>query len=303
MQNNQQSDYRSGWAALIGRPNIGKSTLLNRIIGHKVSIISRRPQTTRHRILGVLTRDDYQLMLVDTPGIHHSESSYLNRVFNRAASSSLDSVDVNLMLIDARGWHRDDDKVLQMIIRSQSKALLLINKIDLLSNKTRLLPLIQQCSEKFNFEQIIPLSASNGNGVEQMLASLYDFLPKGQADFPKEMVTDRTQRFMAGELVREQIFTQLGEELPYTSAVQVEEFEQLEKLYRISVLIWVDKDSHKPIFLGKNGGRLKKIGTKARLEMEAVFENKVYLQLWVKVKQGWAESDLSLRTLGYIEGI
>ena len=299
--NNPPDQYCCGWAALIGRPNIGKSTLLNKIIGQKVSIISRRPQTTRHRILGVLTRDDYQLVLVDTPGIHKSESNYLNRVFNRAATSSLDTVDINLMLIDARGWHKDDEKVLKLIKQNKSKALLLINKIDQLSDKTRLLPLIQQSAEKHDFDEIIPLSALNGNGVESVLTTIGGYLPRGQADFPKDMITDRTYRFMAAEFVREQIFQQLGEELPYTSAVQVEEFEQTEKLDRISVLIWIDKASHKPIFLGKNGERLKKIGTKARLQMEESFGNKVYLQLWVKVKEGWAESDLSLRTLGYIE--
>ena len=295
------SDYRCGWSALVGRPNIGKSTLLNRIIGQKISIISRRPQTTRHRILGVLTRERYQLVLVDTPGIHQSESNYLNRVFNRAATSTLDTVDINLMMIDARGWHGDDDKVLGVIKKSPSKSILLINKIDMLKDKSRLLPLLEQCSKMHDFEQIIPISAHKGSGVEQLLKSLYDYLPQGQADFPKQMVTDRTHRFMAAELVREQIFTQLGEELPYTSAVQIEEFEQTETLLRISVLIWVDKASHKPIFLGKKGSRLKNIGTQARHEMEAIFGNKVYLQMWVKVKEGWAESDLSLRTLGYLE--
>ncbi len=294
-------DYRCGWSALVGRPNIGKSTLLNRIIGQKVSITSRRPQTTRHRILGVLTRQRYQLILVDTPGIHRSESSYLNRIFNRAATSSLDAVDVNLMMIDARGWHADDDKVLSAIKRNQSKSILLINKIDMLKNKSRLLPLIDQSTKKHDFEEIIPISAEKGSGVEQLLNSLHGYLPEGQADFPKQMVTDRTQRFMAAELVREQIFIQLGEELPYTCAVQVDEFEESKTLHRISVLIWIEKVSHKPIFLGKKGARLKKIGTQARHEMEVLFGNKVYLQLWVKVKEGWAESDLSLKTLGYLE--
>ncbi len=298
---NQSEQYRCGWAALVGRPNIGKSTLLNNMIGQKVSIISRRPQTTRHRILGVLTREDYQLVLVDTPGIHKSESSYLNRVFNRAASSSLETVDVNLMLIDARGWHEDDKKVLRLIKQSQSKTLLLINKIDLLKDKTRLLPLIQQSSEQHDFDEIIPVSAQSGLGIDSVLTTISNYLPQGPAGFPKDMVTDRTFRFMAAELVREQIFQQLGEELPYTSAVQVEEFEQTEKLDRISVLIWVDRDSHKPIFVGKKGERLKKIGTRARQQMEQCFGKKVYLQLWVKVKEGWAESDLSLRTLGYLE--
>lgn len=301
MNADEIGDYRCGWSAVVGRPNTGKSTLLNRIIGQKVSIVSRRPQTTRHRILGVLTRDNYQLVVVDTPGIHHSESKYLNRVFNRAASSSLDSVDINLMMIDARGWHADDDKVLEMIKRTRSDTILVINKIDLVRDKTRLLPLLEECSHKYNFREIVPISAYKGKGVEQLLRSLYAYLPKGQADFPKQMVTDRTHRFMAGELVREQIFTQLGEELPYTSAVQLDQFEQSESLYRISVIIWVDKASHKPIFLGKKGNRLKQIGTQARREMERLFDSKVYLQLWVKVNEGWAESDLSLRTLGYIE--
>ena len=297
----QQRQYRCGWAAIVGRPNIGKSTLLNKIIGQKVSIISRRPQTTRHRILGVLTRDDYQLVLVDTPGIHKSESSYLNRVFNRAASSSLETVDVNLMLIDARGWHEDDEKVLKLIKQNQSKTLLLINKIDVLKDKTQLLPLIEHGRQKYSFDEMIPISAQTGAGVDTILKTIGEYLPQGQADFPQDMVTDRTFRFMASELVREQIFQQLGEELPYTSAVQIEEFEQTENLDRISVLIWVDKDSHKPIFLGQNGQRLKKIGTRARRQMEQCFGKKVYLQLWVKVKEGWAESDLSLRTLGYLE--
>ena len=301
MDMSECDDYRCGWSALVGRPNIGKSTLLNRIIGQKVSIISRRPQTTRHRILGVLTRASYQLILVDTPGIHKSESSFLNRVFNRAATSSLDSVDVNLMMIDARGWHNDDDKVLNVIKGNASNTILLMNKIDLLKDKTRLLPLLEQCSQKYEFKEIIPISAHNGGGVEQLLSSLYNYLPRGQADFPKQMITDRTQRFMAAELVREQIFMQLGEELPYTSAVQVEEFEQTPTLFRVSVLIWIEKASHKPIFLGKKGSRLKNIGTKARHEMEVLFGQKVYLQLWVKVKEGWADSDLSLRTLGYLE--
>ena len=301
MDEDNNGEYRCGWSALVGRPNIGKSTLLNRIIGQKVSIVSRRPQTTRHRILGVLTRDNYQLVLVDTPGIHRSESKYINRVFNRAATSSLDSVDINMMMIDARGWHADDDKVLEKIKRSQSSAIALINKTDLLKDKTRLLPLMEQCSEKYDFNEIVPISAHKGHGVEALLNSLYSYLPGGQADFPKQMVTDRTQRFMAAELVREQIFIQLGEELPYTSAVQVDEFVESDNLYRISVIIWVDKASHKPIFLGKKGRRLKNIGTQARREMETIFDNKVYLQLWVKVKEGWAESDLSLKTLGYIE--
>ena len=296
-----QHDYRCGWAALVGRPNTGKSTLLNKMIAHKVSITSRRPQTTRHRILGILTRQDYQIVFIDTPGIHRSESSYLNRVFNRAASSSLDSVDLNLMLIDARGWHEDDNKVLGLIRKNKSRSILLINKIDLLKDKTQLLPLIRSCAQRYDFDEIFPVSAHTGKGVDHMLAQFHAYLPAGQADFPKDMVTDRTFRFMAAELVREQIFQQLGKELPYTSAVQVEEFVQTDDLSRISILIWVDKNSHKPIFLGKNGDRLKKIGTRARSQMENMFGGRVYLQLWVKVKEGWASSDLSLRTLGYLE--
>lgn len=293
--------FRCGMAAIIGRPNVGKSTLVNRLVGQKVSIVSRRPQTTRHRILGVQTNDRMQVIYVDTPGLQKEETGTMNRIMNRTAAASVAGVDVAILVITARGWSAADERPLEVALAAGCPLVLAVNKIDRLPNKRDLLPRIQAACTHASFSAVVPLSAATGANVDELVATVSQYLPEQPALFPADQVSDRSDRFRAAEFVREQIFRMLGAELPYVSAVEILVFRKEKKLLRIEAGIWVEKQGHKGIVIGKGGARLKEIGSRARLEMEAAFGSKVFLQLWVKVREGWSQDVRALKSLGYGE--
>lgn len=288
-------------AAIVGRPNVGKSTLVNRLVGQKVSIVSRRPQTTRHRILGVHTDEHAQVIYVDTPGLQRDEVGPMNRILNRTAAASVAGVDVAIMVITARGWSAGDDRPLEVARAAGCPLLLAVNKIDRLQNKRDLLPRIQAACERAEFAAVVPLSAATGANVDELAVAVSRYLPVQPALYPADQLSDRSDRFRAAEFVREQIFRMLGAELPYVSAVEIVAFSKEKKLLRIEAVIWVEKQGHKGIVIGKGGERLKEIGRHARLEMEAAFGSKVFLQLWVKVREGWSQDARALKSLGYDE--
>lgn len=292
--------FRSGYVAIIGRPNVGKSTLINRILGQKLCITSRRPQTTRHRILGIKTADDSQLIYVDTPGIHNDGKRAMNRYMNRAAASSIDHVDVVLFVIEGLKWTDEDKYVFERIQKDASvPVILVLNKVDKLADKAELLPHIQQLSSQYNFANVVPISARQGVNVEQLEAEIIKLMPEGDLIFPEEQLTDRSSRFLAGELVREKLFRHLGQELPYSLTVEIEQFEQKKNLYRISAVIYVERSGQKNIVIGKKGELLKAVGKDARIDMEKLFDCKVFLQIWVKVREGWSDNERMLKNLGY----
>lgn len=293
--------FRSGFAGLAGRPNVGKSTLVNRLIGRKISITSRRPQTTRHRILGIRTDADTQLVLVDTPGLHRPAARMMNRVINRTARSSLSGVDVILLVIDAGGWTEGDRLPYELATGQKAPVILVINKIDQLKRKEGLLPLIDESRRRFDFDEIIPISALTGHNVTELYRAIRKRLPVAPKCFPDDQVTDKSTRFVVGELIREQLFRQLGDELPYVAAVRIERYEETPTGIRVQADIWVERDSHKGIVLGKQGARLKSIGTAARQGIERLVGKKVFLDLWVKVRKGWRDDSAALEGLGYTE--
>lgn len=290
---------RTGYVALLGRPNVGKSTLLNRILGQKLSITSRRPQTTRHQIIGIKTEGDVQAIYVDTPGMHKQQVKAINRFMNKAAFQALKDVDVVVMLIDRLRWTEEDDMVLQAIQTQKAPVILAINKVDFIKEKEQILPWMEELSQKYAFAHIVPISAKTGRNVEQLEGLIESFLPEGENFFPEDQITNRSSRFLAAELVREKIMRQLGDELPYAMTVEIEEFVHDGHLIEISALILVERDSQKSIVIGEKGSRLKKIGMEARKDMETLFDCKVMLNLWVKVKSGWSDDERALRSLGY----
>jgi len=292
----------SGYVAIVGRPNVGKSTLLNQLLGQKISITTHKPQTTRHRILGIKTTPDAQVIYVDTPGIHDKEKRAINRYMNREASSSITDVDVVVFLVDGLKWLAEDELVLQKVASSPVPVILGINKLDNLKDKALLLPYLQKLSQKMSFAQLVPLSARTGQSVDVLEQAVIALLPPTeQVFFPEDQITDRNGRFMAAEFIREKLMRTLGEELPYELTVEIEKFEQDGKLARISGVIWVERPGQKGIIIGKNGQQLKRIGEQARKDLEQLFDCKVFLQLWVKVKQGWADDERALRSLGYTD--
>jgi GTP-binding protein Era len=293
------SDYRCGYIALVGRPNVGKSTLLNRILGQKISITSRRPQTTRHRVLGIKSQPAAQLIYVDTPGIHDFSGRAMNRHMNRTASSVLQDVDVAVFLVDGLHWTTDDELVLKKLGDISCPVILAVNKIDLLGNREELLPRLQTLSDKRAFEQIIPISASKGDNVAEFEAVIEKLLPVAPPLFPEDQVTDRSVRFLAAELVREKLFRKLGKELPYGLTVEIEQFRNEATIAHIHALIWVERKSQKYIVIGKQGRMLKEVGIEARRDIEELIDGKVNLKLWVKVKEGWADDERALHSLGY----
>ena len=291
--------FRSGYVALVGRPNVGKSTLLNRILGQKVSITSRRPQTTRHRILGIKTGAQVQVVYVDTPGLHRGGKRAMNRYMNRAASDALQDVDLVVFVVEGTRWTDEDELVLEKLRQVSCPVILAVNKIDRVTDKKQLLPYLQQVSAHMDFAQIIPLSAKQGSQVAELEQAVEALLPESTPFYPEDQVTDRSMRFMAAELVREKLFRKLGQELPYGITVEIEQFKEEEGLYRIHALIWVERDSQKAIVIGKQGVLLREVGREARIDMEEAFGQKVFLELWVKVKEGWADDERALRSLGY----
>lgn len=297
--------HHCGFIAIVGRPNVGKSTLLNRLVGQKLSITSRKPQTTRHRIMGVDTRDGYQAVYVDTPGLHIEEKRTINRLMNRAAASSLTDVELVLFLVDGTVWTEDDEMVLNKLKKSELPVVLLINKVDNIKEKSELFPHLQVLSEKMDFVDVVPVSAKSGKNIDVVEKLVRKHLPEGQWYFPEEYVTDRSQRFMASEIIREKLMRFTGDELPYSVTVEIERFDYNPDTdgFEINGLILVERNGQKRMVIGKGGDKIKTIGREARLDMEDLFERKVYLELWVKVKSGWADDERALRSLGYIDDL
>ena len=290
--------FRTGYLAVIGRPNVGKSTLTNRLVGAKVSITSKKAQTTRHRIHGVLTTDDAQFIFVDTPGFQMTHKNALNRLMNRSVTSTFADVDVILLVVEAGHWGAGESEIVKML-PDDTPVVLVINKIDRLADKGQLLPFLAKVSALHEFAELVPVSAEKGLGTDELLATVARFLPEGPPVFDADDITDRSERFMAAEILREKLFRNLGEELPYGIAVEIEKFEQEGDLRRIHAAVIVDKAGHRAIVIGKAGERLKRISTDARKGMETLFGGKVWLETWVKVKGGWADDERALKSLGY----
>lgn len=290
---------KSGYVAIVGRPNVGKSTFLNATLGEKVSITSPKPQTTRWQILGIKTFDDVQIIYIDTPGIHREEKRAMNRYMNRVASSVIHDVDVIVFMIDATSWRSEDELVLKKLADTDKPVILAINKVDLLADKAELLPIITTLNEKYPFAHIVPISAQDGINTPALEKEIAKLLPEGPAFFPEDQVTDKSVRFQVAEIIREKLIQQTEEELPYTTAIEIEQFQEGEKLTEISAVIWVERQGQKVIVIGKKGARLKKIGIQARRDIEKLVDNKVFLRLWVKVKEHWTDDDKALRSLGY----
>lgn len=292
--------FRSGYIAVIGRPNVGKSTLINRILGQKLCITSRRPQTTRHRILGIKTTDDAQLIYVDTPGLHSDGKKAMNRYLNRTAAASIEDVDVIAFVVDGQSWTEEDQRVLKRIEKdARAPVVLVLNKIDKLADKATLLPKIEQLAAQYQFADVVPISARKGMNIETLETTISALLPEGELIYDAEQLTDRSSRFLAAEMVREKLFRHLGQELPYSLTVEIEQFLEECNLYRISAVIYVERSGQKSIVIGKKGELLKQVGQDAREEMEKLFGCKVFLELWVKVREGWSDNERVLRNLGY----
>lgn len=296
-----QEQRRCGFIAIVGRPNVGKSTLLNHLLRQKISITSRKPQTTRHRILGIHTTANTQYLYVDTPGLHSDRKRPLNRMMNETVMRAIQDVDAILFVVERLVWTEADEQVLNAVRKASAPVLLIINKIDLLSDKRKLLPYIDELSRKFEFAEIIPLSALKDESLEIIDRTVAAYLPEGVFLFPEDQVTDRSSRFLAAELIREKITRQLGDELPYEVTVEIEEFASQNDVLHIHAIILVDKSGQKQILIGADGERLKSIGSAARKDMEKAFASKVMLKLWVKVKSGWADSERALQSLGYTD--
>ncbi|MFC1747262.1 GTPase Era [Pseudomonadota bacterium] len=296
--NKGSDDFRCGYAAIVGRPNVGKSTLMNRILGQKVSITSRRPQTTRHRIHGIKTEEKFQAVYVDTPGLHKPGKKAMNRYLNQAAATALQDVDVVVFVVAGTKWTSEDELVLQRLKNSGAPVILAVNQVDRVK-KEALLPHLSHLSGLMDFQAIIPVSAKTGESVDSLEKEVQKFLPLNSPLFPEDQVTDRSMRFVAAEIVREKLTRQLGQELPYELTVEIESYEQEEGLVSIGALIWVERSGQKAIVIGKGGKGLKSIGEQARIDLENILDEKVFLQLWVKVKEGWSADERALRSLGY----
>ncbi len=293
--------FRCGYVAIVGRPNVGKSTLLNYILGQKISITAHKPQTTRHRILGVKTTESAQVVYLDTPGMHLQGKRAMNRYLNRAASTSIDDVDLVVFVVEAGRWTEDDQMVLQRLEKVDVPVILAINKVDKFKKKDELLPLIGELSSKREFSAVAPISARNKQNLDALQKEIEQRLPESDIMiFPEDQVTDRSMRFLAAELIREKLIRALGEELPYALTVEIEKFKE-EKNGRIHIcgLIWVERAGQKAIVIGKGGEVLKKVGADARKDMNSLFDTRVHLELWVKVKEGWSDDERALRSLGY----
>jgi GTPase len=288
-----------GYIALVGRPNVGKSTLLNRILGQKLSITSKKPQTTRHSILGIETQGTYQFVYVDTPGIHLGNKKAMNRMMNKTSIGVLRDVDVIAFVVDGTHWGEEDEYVLSLIIKSKIPCILVINKVDKIENKDSLLPWLELMSQKHDFAKMIPVSAKKGVQIDELQAEFIHYLPEGPHLFPEDQLTDRSTKFLCAELLREKIFRFCGEELPYAVTVDIESYKDEGDLVRIHALILVDKDNHKRMIIGNKGQKLKEMATSARIDMEKLLGKKVFLQCWCKVKSGWNDDERLLKQLGY----
>ncbi|WP_412971153.1 GTPase Era [Glaciecola sp. MF2-115] len=294
------SKTHCGMVAIVGRPNVGKSTILNQILGQKVSITSRKPQTTRHRIMGIDSVGDRQAVYVDTPGLHGDEKRAINRLMNRAAASSLGEVYLVLFVIEGTRWTEDDELVLNKIKQANIPCWLIVNKTDKVSDKAELMDTLKTLNEKHEFENVIPVSAKQNKQIDHLRQLVLKSLPESEFYFPEDYVTDRSSRFMAAEIIREKLMRFTGDELPYATTVEIEQFKLTPRgIYHINGLILVERETQKRMIIGKSGSHLKTMGAEARKDMEALFDNKVFLELWVKVKAGWADDERALRSLGY----
>jgi len=296
--------FHAGHIAIIGRPNVGKSTLVNALVGSKISIVSNRPQTTRHRLLGIATFANGQLVLVDTPGLHREHSGAMQRMLNRAARGALDGVDAAVLVIEAGRWDDEDTDALKALVEAKLPVVLAVNQVDRFKDKSALLPQLQVLAEKHAFAAIHPVSALKRTGLDALVNTLLGLVPEQPALYAEDDITDKSQRFLAAERVREQLMRQLGKELPYATTVEIESFSeepsaQNGALLRIGAVIWVEREGQKAIVIGKGGARLKAIGQKAREQMERLFGAKVFLQTWVRVRGGWSDDEAALRALGY----
>jgi GTP-binding protein Era len=292
---------RCGYVAIIGRPNVGKSTLLNNILGMKLSITSRKPQTTRHQILGVKTTGNVQVIYVDTPGIHQRRGTAINKFMNRAATSVLNDVDVILFVVQVNKWTDEDQAIIEKLKSVSCPVVLVINKMDKLETKEQLLPVIQELSSRYDFAEIIPVSALNGLNVDVLEQKISPLLPENEHIYPDDQITDRSMRFLASEIIREKLVRELGQELPYTTAVDIDKYVEDSDMVRIHATIYVESMGQKAIIIGKKGEKLKSIGMSARQDISKLVDAKVYLNLWVKVREGWSNDERALRGLGYSE--
>ena len=293
------NEFRCGYVALVGRPNVGKSTLLNHLIGQKVSITARKPQTTRHRVLGIKTTQDCQFVYIDTPGMHHGEGRALHRYLNRDARSILPDMHVIVFVIEALKWNDEDELVLTSLREVEAPIIVAINKVDRVTDKSRLLPFIQEVAKKHTFKDIIPISALKSTQLDQLQKTIAAQLPISEAYYPDDALTDKSEKFIATEFIREKLVRNLADELPYATTVELEKFDDTEKLLRIHAVIWVERENQKAIVIGKNGEMLKRIGQQSRVDLERFFDKKVYLETWVKVKSGWSDDERALQQLGY----
>ncbi len=292
------NNIRSGYIAIVGRPNVGKSTLLNRLVGEKISIVSRKAQTTRHRITGIVTQSDAQYVFVDTPGFQTKYANALNRAMNRGVTQTLSDVDLVLFVIEAGRYDAKDQAVVRLLPKDRPVNLV-VNKTDQFKDRNELLPFLAKVSADYDYAAIVPVSATKGRQTDQLLAEARKHLPNDGLMFPEDDLTDKSERFLAAEYIREKVFRLLGDELPYSTTVEVEKFEVEGELRRIFAAIVVDREGHKAIVIGKGGESLKRIASEARQDMERLFGSKVYLEIWVKVKSGWNDDERLLKSLGY----
>lgn len=290
---------RAGTVAVIGRPNVGKSTLVNALVGARVSIVSPKAQTTRHRLLGIASVAGGQLLLVDTPGIHRAEKRAINRYLNRTARGALEGVDAAMLVVEAGRWSDDDDLALAALTASKVPVVLVINKVDRVRDKTTLLPFIAAHAQQAAFASVHPLSALKRKGLEALVTDLLALLPESAPHFPEDEITDRSQRFLAAELIREQLMLRLGDEVPYSATVAIDRFEEDGDMFRIAATIWVEREGQRAIVVGKGGEAIKEIGRAARENMERLFDRKVFLETWCRVREGWADDAVALRQFGY----
>lgn len=297
----ESENSRCGYVAIVGRPNVGKSTLLNHLLGQKLSITSRKPQTTRHTLLGIKTEAHYQLIFVDTPGIHTNQEKAINRVMNRSAMSAMADVDAVVFVVDRLEWSSADEYVARQVKNAGAPVIVAVNKVDLVEDKEELLPHLQFVSDQVGAREVIPLSALRQTNLALLEEQLVALMPSNDHFFPEDQITDRTERFLAAELVREKITRQLGAELPYQVTVEIESFSRDERIIHIDALILVEREGQKKIIIGEKGERIKKIGQQARQDMELLFDQKVMLKTWVKVRSGWSDDERALRSLGYLD--
>ena len=301
MNESTQENYRCGYVALVGRPNVGKSTLMNRILGQKLSIVTAKPQTTRQQIAGIKTGEQGQVIYIDTPGIHLAAKRALNRYMNRIARASFHDVDLILFLVEAGRWTRQDEHVARSLESVDVPVMLVVNKIDLLPNKAELLGFLDKEARSDRFSEVFLVAARSGDGVEDLEKRVLETLPFSRPFYDEDQFTNRSERFLAGELIREQLMLRLHQELPYALTVEIEEFKRSDKILRIGAIVWVERESQKQIVIGKGGDVLKQVGTRARHALQELFDEKIFLRLWVKVSHDWSDNERALRQFGYEE--